>query len=1018
MGRVLYRILGPVSVQDGDRELRIGAPGLRSLLAALLVRPGRTVTAGELVDWVWGTEPPGQPQRALHTAVSRLRGRLGPELGEHLRTVPGGYRLDADVEQIDLAYFRKLVSTAADTPEETAELLGRALSLWHGEPLTGLPDQPAVLDQRTVLEEERLRVTEQLVDVRLELGQHAELVAELTELTRRHPLRERYWAQLMQALHRSDRQADALAAYREVTALLSDELGIDPGEELQRLHLTVLATEPAPAPEPDGWRVHQQLPLDLPDFVGRQRPGAELAALLADPATMPVVAVTGPPGVGKSTLAVRIAHRLRSHFPDGQWFIRLAGATAAPREPADVIDELLRMCGTPPAAIPADLDARAGLLRSRLADRRVLLVLDDARSARQVRPLLPGAPGNAVLVTSRNELPGLRVLDGAQAASLDVLEPDESVVLLTVLLGADRVEREPAAVAELSRLCGRLPLALRIAAGRLADRPDRTIESYVEELRTGDRLSELAIGDEPQTAVATAFAGSYQALAQDVRRLFALLGVVPGPDVTVPAAAALLDVPPQQAGRLLDALVSANLMSRNTNRYRFYDLIRLYAERQAGAESGSTEAWRRLCEWYLHTADAAARYEYLPPIRLTGRLTTADPFCGAAQAIAWLHSELANLTAVVERAAKTGPHRTAWQLADVLRQYLVVHRSPAWWPVATAGLTAARAAGDEDGEGAMLHSLGALQLVTGDVSAAVATLAEAADMYAATGFRRGAAALLCNLGMAQTARGEPGVALDLFKHGIAELRELGMIAMAGPGLLGLSGAYRDLGELDAAQRCAEEVLATSTDDLVRRIALVYRGAALRLKGDLAAADADAVQAADGDALPMPVAFEVALVRLDLGRLDEAEQWARQSADSGHRVGSDWHEATALVVLGRIRLFGYDLDGAERHYRAAHAIARQRGYQAVAAEALLGLGSVAYGRHELVRSRALGLRVRQLSVRHGYRVLECRSLLLLTEVEYAACATAEAARYAAAATALRTATGYCPTRLSGSHEGAA
>jgi DNA-binding SARP family transcriptional activator len=443
-----FRILGRITVLEEGREIPIGAPRLRTLLAALLVNANQTVSAAELIQWLWDGDPPAHPLRALHTAVSRLRGVVGPELG--LRHHAGGYRLDVPPGSLDLYRFRSLA--AAGTADDLAE----ALRLWQGEPLTGAHDSAVVRDKRAVLQEEWLRAAEQLVDARLALREYAELIPELTSLTKRYPLRERFWAQLMLALHKSSRQADALAAYEELATLLREELGIDPGEEIRRLHLEVLNGTSAP------WQVHRQLPIDLGDFVGRQRETDAIVAYLTD-AAVPVITISGPPGVGKTALAVRVAHLLKDSYPDGQWFLRDAD-TAPP------------------------------------ADKRVLILLDDAKDSDQVRALLPSG-NSAVLVTSRDEL----ALEGAFGTTLAVLEPDEAVELLRAVIGAERVDREPQATADLADLCGYLPLALRIAAGHLALRPGEPIAAYADHLRGSNRLLALAVLGDHDAAVEAAW---------------------------------------------------------------------------------------------------------------------------------------------------------------------------------------------------------------------------------------------------------------------------------------------------------------------------------------------------------------------------------------------------------------------------------------------------------------------------------------------------------------------------------
>lgn len=987
-----FRLLGPIGVLDEGTEVPIGAPRLRTLLAALLVNANQTVTFSELVLWLWGGEPPAQPQRALHTAVSRLRAVLGPDAG--LQTVIGGYRLDVDDNQLDLRQFRKLAAAG------TIDDLIAALRLWDGEPLTGALDYPVVRDERSVLQEEWLRVTEQLIDERLALREHAELVPELIALTKQYPLRERFWAQLMLALNSSARQGDALAAYREVADLLRDQLGVDPGEEIRRVHLAVLAGpgDAGPAAPPE-WQVHRQLPLDIGDFVGRQDEVDAIVARLTSPAVVPVAAISGPPGAGKTALAVRVAHQLQDRYPDGQWYVRLDGAGDSERDPLEVLRTLLELAGA--EVLTGDADTLSARLRSLLADKQVLILLDDAKDSQQVRPLLPGSRNSAVLVTSRNELAGLTVLDSALGTTVAVLELAEAVELVRAVVGSARVDRELPAVQELARLCGCLPLALRIAAGHLALRSSDSIAAYAEELRGSDRLSALAVAGEPDAAVEGAFARSYEGLLPNSRRLFALLGLVPGPDVTVATAAGLLGTGTQQAGALLDSLVSANLLVRQADRYRMHDLIRLYAEQRAEVEPQAQSAWLRLCEWYLSTADAATRFAYLPAVRLTPQLGP-QVFASADEAQTWLEQEEAGLVAVIKRAAERGPTPVAWQLADILRQYLTVsHRVDAWRATVLAGMAAARSANDLGGQGAMLHSLGALQFVSGDNAAAIELASQAAELYARAGFGLGYSALLVNLGMAYDDLGESLKAAELLDRGVTGLREFNRPGALANALNSLSNAHCNLGDLDAALAAADEATAIAADNRSRTVALVNRGVAHRLLGNLEQAELDLGEAVNAGDESLPLQYEAALLYVDLGYLEEAESWGRKALTRSHGNGQPWHEAAALNALGTICSRRGHWNEAARYHQAAGGIARSNNHPATVAESVLGLAEADQGRGQPERAAELAKQALSSARQLGHRILVCRALLLLAALE-------PTAGHAAEAMAIQYATGYLPS----------
>ncbi|WBQ02447.1 AfsR/SARP family transcriptional regulator [Kribbella sp. CA-293567] len=1023
--RIRFRVLGTTEVSVDGVALPLRAKRLRALLTALLVEPNRVVAPESLIEALWAGEPPAGPERALHTAVSRLRTALGPA-AEVIRTVPGGYLIELAPDQLDLTEFGALLEQADMLSDvgERKRILTQALELWQEVPLTG--DSAAEsLQGRPWLVLERLRAMEQLVDVRLALGEHAAVIAELTVLTREHPLRERLWVHLMLALYRSGRQADALAAYRELTAVLAEELGVEPAAEVRALHQSILrgdvpaadqGRQPAPEPEPaasEGWRAHWQLPADLSDFVGRENLIHDLRSRLRDSAAMPIVVVSGPPGVGKSALATHLGHRLREQFPDGHWHVRLAGASGAPREPFDVLGELLGLTGIDAYELPANLDARSALLRSTLADRRVLLVLDDARDAAQVRPLLPGTAGNAVLVTSRNDLTGLSVTVGARGARLAMLEPVESTDLLIGMLGRERIVGEQAAALELAKLCDHLPLALRIAAGLLAAQPDKSVAEYAEELRTGDRLAALAIGDEPGTAVEVAFSLSYEALPPLPRRLFALLGVVPGSDLTAPAAAALLGCPPREVGPLLDRLVSVNLLQRERSRYRMHDLIRLYAEGRAAVEPEADEAWRRLLDWYLRTADAAIDFKYRSHVRLTGRLFNENPFADQNQADSWLQAEESNLIACVLRAADNGPYDAAWRLADVLRHYLarVDHFRPLQRMV-EAGLRAALVAGDRAGEGAMRHALGVTHFTSGDNLAAIAEISAASELYAEVGFRLGEAGLLCNLGMAYDNVGDVTRAAGLLFRGIAIFRELGRVGSLAPALHSLSAVYYNLGDLDAAVAAADESWEVDPDPWSRHVSLINRGSAFRLLGDWAAAEADLTGALTmADHPSVAGYYELALLYADLERFEEAAEQAATGLEFSRRDGLEWFEAAALKTLAIARHGQGRLDQAERLHREAHEIAVRLTHRTTEAEALLGLAVIALTRDQPAEALELGGDALRIARELKTRVIEARILRLLAEASRANGSLGDAERLAGEEAAIKAETGYvAPARI--------
>ncbi|MGW3461121.1 BTAD domain-containing putative transcriptional regulator, partial [Streptomyces olivaceoviridis] len=485
-GPLRFGVLGPVRAWHGEEALSTGSPQQRALLAALLLREGRTATAAELIDALWGPEPPSQALAAVRTYASRLRKVLSHGV---LISESGGYAIRGLREgALDLAVAQDLAAEA-EKARGTGELgraralLNQALDLWDGEPLAGVPG-PYAEAQRARLEEWRLGLLETRLDLDLEQGCHAEAVSELTALTAAHPLRERLRELLMLALYRSGRQAEALAVYADTRRLLSEELGVDPRPGLSELQQRILQADPAlaepsaPVTEPTATPVRPaQLPASVPDFTGRSSFVTDLTEVLSSASeaggrVMAVSALAGIGGVGKTTLAVHVAHRARPVFPDGQLYVDLQGAGPRPAEPETVLGSFLRALGTPDTAIPDSLEERSALYRSVLDGRRVLVLLDNAKDAAQVRPLLPGTEGCAALVTSR-----VRMLDlaGAHLVDLDVMSPDEALALFTRIVGEERVAAEREAALDVVAACGFLPLAIRIAASRLAARRTWTV---------------------------------------------------------------------------------------------------------------------------------------------------------------------------------------------------------------------------------------------------------------------------------------------------------------------------------------------------------------------------------------------------------------------------------------------------------------------------------------------------------------------------------------------------------------
>ncbi|MFF9778686.1 BTAD domain-containing putative transcriptional regulator [Streptomyces sp. NPDC013978] len=747
-----FGVLGPVRAWRGTEPLATGSPQQRALLAALLLREGRTATASELIDALWGDEPPSQALAAVRTYASRLRKVLSPGV---LVSESGGYAVRAlSPGALDLAVAQELATDAEKAKNsgdlcEARRLLNKALGLWDGEVLASVPG-PYAEAQRARLDEWRLQLVESRLDMDLEQGCHAEAVSELTALTAAHPLRERLRELLMLALYRSGRQAEALAVYADTRRLLADELGVDPRPGLRELQQRILRADPglaepsAPlAPEPPAAPVRPaQLPATVPDFTGRASLVEDLSAVLAQASdaegqVMAVSALAGIGGVGKTTLAVRVAHQARGAFPDGQLYVDLQGAGARPAEPETVLGAFLRALGTADSAIPDSLAERSALYRSVLDGRRVLVLLDNARDAAQVRPLLPGTAGCAALVTAR-----VRMVDlaGAHLVDLDVMSPDEALRLFTKIVGEERVAAERTAALDTVAACGFLPLAIRIAASRLAARRTWTVSVLAAKLADERRrLDELQAGD---LAVKATFELGYGQLEPAQARAFRLLGLADGPDISLAAAAAVLDLPPEETEDLLEILVDTSLLeSAAPGRYRFHDLVRLYAracaERDEQPPSERESAMSRLLDHYLATAAGVYAIER-PGDRLPDEWEATEyaglRFTDGSAALDWLYSEAASLLACVRQAAGTDRLRRAvdllWAARDLAESGANSHQ---YETTAAAMCEATQSAGDVRAEGRARNTLTGVLLVSGRIQQAAESSRLAMECAAAAG---------------------------------------------------------------------------------------------------------------------------------------------------------------------------------------------------------------------------------------------------------------------------------------------
>ena len=921
-----FGVLGPVRAWRGEETLATGSPQQRALLAALLLREGRTATAAELIDALWGEEPPSQALAAVRTYASRLRKVLDPGV---LVSESGGYAVRGLAEgALDLARAQDLAAEAEKARSSgdlchARDLLRRALALWDGEVLAGVPG-PYAETQRVRLGEWRLQLLESRLDMDLEQGCHAESVSELTALTAAHPLRERLRELLMLALYRSGRQAEALAVYADTRRLLADELGVDPRPGLQELQQRILRADPqlaepsAPAAETATPSVRPaQLPATVPDFTGRASFVRELSEVLSAASggattgrVMAVSALAGIGGVGKTTLAVHVAHQARSAFPDGQLYVDLQGAGARPAEPETVLGSFLRALGTADSAIPDSLEERAALYRSVLDGRRVLVLLDNARDAAQVRPLLPGTEGCAALVTAR-----VRMVDlaGAHLVDLDVMSPEEALALFTKIVGEERVASERQAALDVVGACGFLPLAIRIAASRLAARRTWTVSVLAAKLADERRrLDELQAGDQ---AVEATFELGYGQLEPAQARAFRLLGLADGPDISLAAAAAVLDLPVEDTEDLLESLVDTSLLeSAAPGRYRFHDLVRLYAracaERDEQPPSERAAALSRLLDFYLATAAEVYAIERPGDRLVDGLEPTEHPgltFTEGSAALDWLYTEAAPLLACVRQSAGTARLRRAvdllWAAKDLTESGANSHQ---YETTASAMCEATRAADDARAEGRARTTLTNVLLVSGRIRQA-AEQAELAMTLADSAQDSTAVSWVANdRGLISLHQGRYADGRDFLEQAIEGYRAADNRAGEALSLCNLSRAHLGMGNTAKAVAIAHRGL-TAQLDIGRTMRLANGHFTLGIALTQADRHGEALQQFS-DALGIFEAhrqrlwqgttnFRIAEVHLAARRPAQAAQHSEQALALGC-IGGDRMRGNVLTLLGR------------------------------------------------------------------------------------------------------------------------
>jgi DNA-binding SARP family transcriptional activator/tetratricopeptide (TPR) repeat protein len=970
-GDAEFYLLGPLLVRSHGEVVPIPAGKQRALLAMLLLNANRVVPVDDLVDALWGSNPPASARVTIQNYIKRLRASLRADDRGLIHTQPPGYLISADMATLDVLRFDSLFAAtrlaATDQSwDEVAQLSRSALELWRGEPLADVNSDLLAASEVPRLAEQRLQAREARIDADLHLGRQAEVIGELRQLTGTHRYRERLHGLLMIALARNGQRAEALAAYATVRQILTAELGIEPGADLRAVHGQILAgehdaqaTAPPRRQRASDLVIPRQLPAPTSHFAGRSAELDALTGMLDDastqhPAPLLISAIGGTAGVGKTALAVHWAHRVAGRFSGGQLYVNLRGYDPGQPMPAtDALAGFLSALGVPGPDIPAEADDRAGRYRSLLADRQVLVVLDNARSVDQVRPLLPGTITCAVIVTSRDSLAGLVARDGARRLDLDLLPQSDAISLLRALIGT-RVDTDPGSAKVLAEQCARLPLALRVAAELAAARKDSSLAELTGELADQQRrLDLLDAGGDSRTAVRAVFSWSYRHLDPSAARTFRLLGAHPGADFDAYAAAALTGSSASLARDLLDQLARAHLVyPAGPGRYGMHDLLRAYAAERASHDDEAAafrQSLTSLFDYYLSTAATAARTlfptERYPIESTLPAAADVPPVADRAAALAWLDSERATLVAVVAHAASHGWPAAATQLAGALFRYLDTggHYAEAVIVHGHARRAAAQT-GDRIAEASALTSLGVVDVWQGRYQQAADHLKQAIGLSRQAGDLSGEARALHLLGNVGFQQGRYEQAADHFQWSLDLYRKTG-------DEIEVARALGNLGVVDQRQGRFEQ----AADHLRQSLALC------RAVGDL---------------------FGEAHVLGNLGVVDQRQGNFRQAIEdltrslelfrqAGNRTG----EAHALIGLGDIdRQLGRQQQALEV-YQRAYDLFTGFGDQSGQAEALNGLGDAllvtsgpgdAYDRHRTALNLAsqIGDREQQARAHDG------------------------------------------------------
>lgn len=883
-------LLGEVRVRVGDQEVAVGPPRQRAVLAILALRAGETVSRADLVDGVWGDAPPASVEGSVHTYIHGLRRVLSGAGSDALVRAGAGYRLLLDPSAVDVAAAESATRqarelAAAGHGRAASELLENCLALWRGAPLSGVPG-PLAEAERKRLTELRFQIVEERAELMLAAGRHRELIGELEEAVEAEPFRERLRALLMLALYRSGRRTDALGEFEATRQLFAAELGLDLGPELSGLQTQILRSDPVldGAGQPAVHQAPAQLPHEVPGFVGREGELEQLARwrTTADAAhTLVISAFDGIGGIGKTSLAVRFARQVADEYPDGQLYLNLRGFDPhrPPLPASEALGQLLWSLGA--AGHQQDREAQLTLYRTFLSRRRMLILLDNAESAEQIRDLLPGPSRNLVLITSRNKLSGLPSAGGTHRLTLGVLSEAEALDLLRAAAGSARIDAEPGEAAALVRLCGYLPLAVRIAAEKISSNPETSLRELVAVLTDErGRLKALQADDDEMSSVRGVFSWSYHSLAPALARTFRYLGMLPGSSIDVRATAALLDRSHTEAAASLQGLYEQNLLEKNDDRFEFHDLVRVYAvelaDRYETAGDRAT-AMRRLLDWYLNALRSANRHmmpdESLLPVDRQVTPRNVPEFVSRDEAYAWCQAESANIRALTEYAADVGEHTLAWQLPwYMFNHYYSAGLLTEWIDVLTVAFASAEKEDDPLPRVRILNQISIAHSRMGRNDTAVRHLEQALEIVRETGKARLQIPVLVNLSSSLRE-------MKRYERAITYAREAVRLALESGTDFHKAGSFDALCELLVESGRPDEAL------------------------DYGKAGLESARTVEADLLEANLLVNVGHAQRDLGYLEAAARDYQAALELCVRLGDRYHEALALFGLAELHRRG-------------------------------------------------------------------------------------------------------------------